>query len=620
MADPVIPSQRGHLLWPWTADQIELVDQQFQDLFDGLRASLIGGLPGTFNLSGMTTGSLIYGTDISGTIAPLLIGSAGKMLRSTGTLPAWSTTTWPNSATTGDVLSASATNTYTNISPGTAGIALVSNGAATAPSFTTVNVNGGGTGLTTTSAGGILVGLTSSLYFTRAAGTSGSLFRMGASYPDWTTATFPNTAAAGDLLYADSLNSWSTLAKNVSATRYLSNTGAANIPAWAQVDLTNGVTGILPVANGGTATGAFTAGSVVFAGASGVYTQDNTNFFWDDSNNRLGIGTATPQTGLNVLLTNATVAIFGNGAAITSGRYTGIGLGYYEAGPLYLKSMIVQEQTGDAAARGTIHILNNNASNNTNATLSDSRLQVAADGTVTVVSDLIVNNNLVAKTRLVGSTAVGGSLTIESTSDATKGVINIANHAVPRVAVGPSPTGVGALEIRGVLNVDSDGLAAGNNVLIDADAAFEAGLIFEKDNSGKWQLYVPGSSNNFYFYSHTFSDFVLTLAGAGNVGIGTTSYPSSGTKGLVFGDGTALATMGSNTAGLYADDVAGTVNMFGIAEDGTVTRLTYGTPQTYAESNVTTDRTYDANATSLDEIADVLGTLIGDLRARGIVA
>mgnify|MGYP001562406919 CR=1 FL=1 len=44
-----------------------------------------------------------------------------------------------------------------------------------------------------------------------------------------------------------------------------------------------------------------------------------------------------------------------------------------------------------------------------------------------------------------------------------------------------------------------------------------------------------------------------------------------------------------------------------------------GTPQTYNEINVVTDRAYDANATTLDEIADVLGTVINDLRNRGIV-
>ena len=35
---------------------------------------------------------------------------------------------------------------------------------------------------------------------------------------------------------------------------------------------------------------------MVFAGASGVYSQDNANFFWNDSTHYLGIGTATPFT------------------------------------------------------------------------------------------------------------------------------------------------------------------------------------------------------------------------------------------------------------------------------------------------------------------------------------
>lgn len=52
----------------------------------------------------------------------------------------------------------------------------------------------------------------------------------------------------------------------------------------------------LAVTNGGTGTGtAFTAGSVVFAGASGVYSQDNANFFWDATNHRLGLYNTTPS-------------------------------------------------------------------------------------------------------------------------------------------------------------------------------------------------------------------------------------------------------------------------------------------------------------------------------------
>lgn len=61
-------------------------------------------------------------------------------------------------------------------------------------------------------------------------------------------------------------------------------------------------------ADGGTgSTTAFTAGSVVFAGASGVYSQDNANFFWDDTNHRLGIGTSAPSVPLQVDGTYTTV-------------------------------------------------------------------------------------------------------------------------------------------------------------------------------------------------------------------------------------------------------------------------------------------------------------------------
>ena len=40
---------------------------------------------------------------------------------------------------------------------------------------------------------------------------------------------------------------------------------------------------------------------------------------------------------------------------------------------------------------------------------------------------------------------------------------------------------------------------------------------------------------------------------------------------------------------------------------------------TYTASNVSTDRSYDANATTVDELADVLGTLIADLRTIGLI-
>jgi len=45
----------------------------------------------------------------------------------------------------------------------------------------------------------------------------------------------------------------------------------------------------------------FTAGSVLFAGTNGIISEDNTNLFYNDSNNSLGLGTNTPE--INSFLT-----------------------------------------------------------------------------------------------------------------------------------------------------------------------------------------------------------------------------------------------------------------------------------------------------------------------------
>lgn len=77
--------------------------------------------------------------------------------------------------------------------------------------------------------------------------------------------------------------------------------------AWTRVggSISSGLTGVLPVANGGTNTStAFTAGSVVFAGASGTYTQDNSGLFFNTTSNLLGIGTASPSYALDVIEDN----------------------------------------------------------------------------------------------------------------------------------------------------------------------------------------------------------------------------------------------------------------------------------------------------------------------------
>lgn len=92
------------------------------------------------------------------------------------------------------------------------------------------------------------------------------------------------TVAQGDILYGSASNTLSALAKNTTATRYLANTGTSNNPAWAQINLANGVTGTLPTGNGGTGLTSFTANGIVYASSTSALSTgsalsfDGTNF------------------------------------------------------------------------------------------------------------------------------------------------------------------------------------------------------------------------------------------------------------------------------------------------------------------------------------------------------
>ncbi|MFA5773004.1 MAG: hypothetical protein WC974_09765 [Thermoplasmata archaeon] len=88
-------------------------------------------------------------------------------------------------------------------------------------------------------------------------------------------------AVQGDIFYGSAVDTLLALPKNITATRYLSNTGATNNPAWAQIDLTNGVTGLLPDGNISSAATwnakltnpMTTLGDIIYGGASGVATR-----------------------------------------------------------------------------------------------------------------------------------------------------------------------------------------------------------------------------------------------------------------------------------------------------------------------------------------------------------
>ena len=97
--------------------------------------------------------------------------------------------------------------------------------------------------------------------------------------------------------------------------------GALTLVAGSGISITtNSGAGTITITNTAGGAGSFTAGSVIFAGSTGALAQDNANFFWNDTNFSLGLGTNTPASNTIIDAVNTT-------GAAKSLRLTGYGVG-----------------------------------------------------------------------------------------------------------------------------------------------------------------------------------------------------------------------------------------------------------------------------------------------------
>jgi hypothetical protein len=110
---------------------------------------------------------------------------------------------------------------------------------------------------------------------------------------------------------------------NVENTALSTWAGSANVTTLGTITTGTWNGSTVGVAYGGTGSTSFTSGSVVFSNGT-ILTQDNANFFWDDSNNRLGLGTATPSSTLHVADGNISLT---NSAGVVLMDVTGAGSG-----------------------------------------------------------------------------------------------------------------------------------------------------------------------------------------------------------------------------------------------------------------------------------------------------
>jgi hypothetical protein len=124
------------------------------------------------------------------------------------------------------------------------------------------------------------------------------------------------TINSGTLLYG---NGSSALSTTTAGTAGFVLALSGGIPTWVATSTLSTISGTLGIANGGTATTTFYNSGVVFSdGTKLTQSAAAANFFWDETNKRLGIATTSPSTKLHIWggASGKTLPTFGAGGGL----------------------------------------------------------------------------------------------------------------------------------------------------------------------------------------------------------------------------------------------------------------------------------------------------------------
>jgi hypothetical protein len=292
-------------------------------------------LPVTQMILNSTALNLATGTDLQ-TNGSTRISSAGAGTLTSLTLG--SPLTVPNGGTglstipAHGVLIGEGTGAIVAAAPSTAGYVLTSNGGSSDPTWqastgTVFSVsNSDGSLAIAPTTGNVVASLapshsnawTAQQTFSNTTTAAAAATVSNSSTPSTGTAlgatiaaTGVSTGAAGNvalqLTASGSTGTGGNTALRVTSGNVNISSLTASVPVFTDANKNLISTPIIPSANGGTGTSTvFTPGSVIFAGSGGAYAQDNSNFFWDETNKTFTIG------GAGYELPQSTISTSGN--------------------------------------------------------------------------------------------------------------------------------------------------------------------------------------------------------------------------------------------------------------------------------------------------------------------
>ncbi|MGI6104061.1 MAG: right-handed parallel beta-helix repeat-containing protein [Patescibacteria group bacterium] len=321
----------------------------------------------------------------------------------------------------------------------------------------------------------------------------------------------------------------------------------------------------LGVTLGGTGTTTqFTPGSIVFAGASGVYSQNNSNFFWDNDNNRLGIGTNSPDHTLDV---NGEVLISGHSSIGNNATINPIVLGYPISSVWSVIETVTDSQLATGDVTGTINYLELNPTSildNITISANDNAISTGFGnqnygagfsiigssnaamhtGQGTFLGDIIGNQSMAGAgedagdvNSIIGGRFVAVSENPESVNSAIGGDFSV-------VSMNPGTLGL-AIGMRSNI-VNQNSMSVSESVAISAGTSNITGAI--ENNVGLVVNYMNGGTiaNNTGIYLNSAFD-----------GVGESNWGTiTNNTGIRIGETSNLGTI-TNNYGIYIDDQSG---------------------------------------------------------------
>jgi len=329
-----------------------------------------------------------------------------------------------------------------------------------------------------------------------------------------------------------------------------------------------------------------TAGSILFAGTGGLQSQDNANFFWDDTNNRLGIGTASPGVSLDIHGTGTMLHLNGTSTNNSYLLFQNAGTGKWRIGNLYNAGANSFEIIDVLNATTRLTILNTGATTLNGTFTATSIIKsggtasqyLMADGSVTTLTNPVTGTGTTnTLPKFTGASTIGnsnisdsgslitlGSSTLITGSTTASSAIARGTYLTPTLVASANGDALIGLDINPTYTLGSFTSTTQYGMRINQRGS--AQLILGSTSNAGDLFFARGSDGNpqgnvGYINGATASDFrIRSGGGSGTLGfeLGTTRAAQFFTNGNL-----TLQNGGTFTDGGFRLDVQGTARITG---------------------------------------------------------